>query len=159
MNWIQGRFHYHIKASCCWNYFLISLCIQTDFDQLNLEKNMNWWVKNCVGFDSDCVRRQMDNFVKDLISAHHDCNPENLIIWGWTSYFQNSPRPLKFRISTPTSGRTSDGKKIEKNFIAPKFAPFRGTFWGQTGNSSSSRGRKSLKTHLWTRLSKIRRNC
>ena len=52
-------------------------------------------------------------------------------------------------------------KKNQKFFIAPKLASwnFMGTFGGQTGNSSSSRGRKSQKTHLWTKLSKIRRNC
>ena len=38
---------------------------------------------SCVGFDSGCMRRQMDNFVQDLISAHHDCNSDNLTIWGW----------------------------------------------------------------------------
>ena len=32
-------------------------------------------------------------------------------------YFQNSPRPLKYRISTPTSGGTSDEKKIFKKLL------------------------------------------
>ena len=34
-------------------------------------------LNGCVVFDSGCVRRQMDNFVQDLISAHHDCNLDN----------------------------------------------------------------------------------
>ena len=37
-------------------------------------------INSCVGFDSGCVRRQMDNFVHDLISANHDSDFENLII-------------------------------------------------------------------------------
>ena len=35
---------------------------------------------SCVGFDSGCMRRQMDNFVHDLISANHDSDSENLTI-------------------------------------------------------------------------------
>ena len=46
--------------------------------------NVIFHINSCVGFDSGCVRRQMDNFVHDLISANHDSDFENLIIWGWT---------------------------------------------------------------------------
>ena len=35
---------------------------------------------SCVGFDSGCVRRQMDNFVHDLISPNHDGESKNLTI-------------------------------------------------------------------------------
>ena len=38
------------------------------------------YFNSCVGFDSSCVRRQMDNFVHDLISANHDGESKNLTI-------------------------------------------------------------------------------
>ena len=34
-------------------------------------------LNSCIGFDSGCVRRQMDNFVQDLISGHRDYNSDN----------------------------------------------------------------------------------
>ena len=91
--------------------------------------NKGFQLNSCVGFDSGCVRRQMDNFVHDLISANHDSDFENLIIWGWTLYFYNSARSIKYPIFLVTSGETSGEKKFQNFFIASKSASwnFRGT--------------------------------
>ena len=87
---------------------------------------------SCVGFDSGCVRRQMNNFVHDLISPNHDGESKNLTIWGQTLYLQDSARPLEYPIFILTSGGTSGEKNFSKNFYCTKSCAlkFQGDLWG-----------------------------
>ena len=91
--------------------FMIRIDQSYEREDFFREKKIFLGFLSCVGFDSGCVRRQMDNFVQGLISDHHYCNSDNLTIWEWALYFQNCPRPLNDQISTLTSSGASGQKR------------------------------------------------